>query len=92
MLFFVIFMDLENNIGILKKYWAELMKSSIFLIAILFAPLAVEAQYQIINPTVNQEDDDDDYKKRQRMQAERIRMQQQQQMQRQQMQFMYHQR
>ena len=89
MLFFVIFMDLENNIGILKKYWAELMKSSIFLIAILFAPLAVEAQYQIINPTVNQEDD---YKKRQRLQAERIRMEQQQQMQRQQMQFMYHQR
>ena len=90
MLFFVIFMDLENNIGILKKYWAELMKSSIFLIAILFAPLAVEAQYQIINPTVNQEEDD--YKKRQRLQAERIRMEQQQQMQRQQMQFMYHQR
>tara|TARA_B100001564_G_C20262871_1_gene500154 strand:- start:302 stop:505 length:204 start_codon:yes stop_codon:yes gene_type:complete len=67
------------------------MKLSIFLIAFLFAPLTVEAQYQIINPTVNQEDDDD-YKKRQRMQAERIRMQQQQQMQRQQMQFMYHQR
>ena len=89
MLFFVIFMDLENNIGILKKYLAELMKSSIFLIAILFAPLAVEAQYQIINPTVNQEDD---YKKRQRLQAERIRMEQQQQMQRQQMQFIYRQR
>jgi len=67
------------------------MKLSIFLIAFFFATLAVEAQYQIINPTVNQEDDDD-YKKRQRMQAERIRMQQQQQMQRQQMQFMYHQR
>ena len=67
------------------------MKLSVFLIAFLFAPLTVEAQYQIINPTVNQEDDDD-YKKRQRMQAERIRMQQQHQMQRQQMQFMYHQR
>ena len=91
MLFFVIFMDLENNIGILKKYWAELMKSSIFLIAILFAPLAVEAQYQIINPTVNQEEEED-YKKRQRLQAERIRMEQQQQMQRQQMQFIYRQR
>ena len=38
------------------------MKLSIFLIAFLFAPLTVEAQYQIINPTVNQEDDDD-YKK-----------------------------
>ena len=63
------------------------MKLSIFLIAFLFAPLTVEAQYQIINPTVNQEEEDDDYKKRQRMQAERIRMQQQQQMQ-----FMYHQR
>ena len=91
MLFFVIFMDLENNIGILKKYLAELMKSSIFLIAILFAPLAVEAQYQIINPTVNQEEEED-YKKRQRLQAERIRMEQQQQMQRQQMQFIYRQR
>ena len=67
------------------------MKLSIFLIAFLLAPLAVEAQYQIINPAVNQEDDDD-YKKRQRMQAERIRMQQQQQIQRQQMQFMHHQR
>ena len=55
------------------------------LIAFLFAPLTVEAQYQIINPTVNQEEDD--YKKRQRLQAERIRMEQQQQMQ-----FMYHQR
>ena len=61
------------------------MKLSIFLIAFLFAPLTVEAQYQIINPTVNQEEDD--YKKRQRLQAERIRMEQQQQMQ-----FMYHQR
>ena len=38
------------------------MKLSVFLIAFLFAPLTVEAQYQIINPTVNQEDDDD-YKK-----------------------------
>ena len=65
------------------------MKLSIFLIAFLFAPLTVEAQYQIINPTVNQEDDDD-YKKRQRMLAKRIM--QQQRMQRQQMQFMYHQR
>ena len=65
------------------------MKSSIYLITILFAPLAVEAQHQIINPTVNQEDDDD-YKKRQRMQAKRIM--QQQRMQRQQIQFMYHQR
>ena len=65
------------------------MKLSIFLIAFIFATLAVEAQCQIINPTVNQEDDDD-YKKRQRMQAKRIM--QQQRMQRQQMQFMYHQR
>ena len=38
------------------------MKLSVFLIAFFFATLAVEAQYQIINPTVNQEDDDD-YKK-----------------------------
>ena len=67
------------------------MKLSVFLIAFLFAPLTVEAQYQIINPTVNQEDDDD-YKKGQRMQAKRIMQQQQQRMQRQQMQFMYHQR
>ena len=67
------------------------MKLSIFFIAILFAPLAVEAQYQIINPTVNQEEEED-YKKRQRLQAERIRMEQQQQMQRQQMQFIYRQR
>ena len=66
------------------------MKLSIFLIVILLAPLAVEAQYQINAPTVNQEEDN--YKKRQRLQAERIRMQQQQQMQRQQMQFMYQQR
>ena len=39
------------------------MKLSIFLIAFFFATLAVEAQYQIINSTVNQEDDDD-YKKK----------------------------
>jgi hypothetical protein len=63
------------------------MKLSIFLIAFFFATLAVEAQCQIINSTVNQEDD---CKKRQRMLAKRIM--QQQRMQRQQMQFMYHQR
>jgi len=66
------------------------MKLTIFLISILFTPLAVQAQYQINNPVVNQEEDD--YKKRQRLQAEQIRMQQHQQMQRQQMQFMYQQR
>ena len=66
------------------------MKFITVLIAILFAPLAVYAQYEIKNPTANQEEDD--YKKRQRLQAEQIRMQQQQQMQRQQMQFMYQQR
>ena len=66
------------------------MKFIIVLIAILFAPLAVYAQYEINNPTANQEEDD--YKKRQRLQTEQIRMQQQQQMQRQQMQFMYQQR
>ena len=71
-------------------YYSRPMKLTIFLISILFAPLAVQAQYQINNPVVNQAEDD--YKKRQRLKAEQIKMQQQQQIQRQQMQFMYQQR
>ena len=71
-----------------KTKLRRLMKLVIAMVSILFAPLAVQAQYVINGASPNFQNQQQMYMNQQRMQSQQIRMQQQQQQQQMQIQRM----